>query len=205
MRPALNFLSQIGRKLVTDLMPAALASALVGLIFSRLLAPPAPTENTADMARIVHDAQEIALDYSRKEEDLRRQMAMTTVSVRPTQLVRADASLADAKPALAPAARSAAAKKTERQVASIGKPTAAAEHRQPGEPLALSSFTAGPPASAPAEADNFLEGTMKGLFSIAKRVPHWAGPAADFVLHLPGRAISSRRASPADVMKAEMM
>jgi hypothetical protein len=130
-------------------------------------------------------------------------MAMTTVPVRPTESVRADAGPADAKPAVAAAARSAPVKKTERQVASIGKPAVAPEHRQPGEPLALSSFTAAPPP--PAESDSLLEGTLKGLFSVAKKVPHWAGSAADFVLDLPGRAISARRASPADVMKAEMM
>jgi hypothetical protein len=218
MPSALRFLSQLGRKLMTDLLPAALASALVGLIFSHLISPPAPNENAADMVRIVHDAQELALNYSRKEEDLQRQMAMTTVLVRPVaEPVRADAARTtrdmlpqrDAKPSVAPATRSASIKKSERQLASTSTsklpaaPEPAIEKRQPGEPLVLSNFATVPPA--PARSEGFFEGKWNDIVSVVEKAPHWAGSAAEFVLDLPMRAIHSGKPSPeADFVKVAM-
>jgi hypothetical protein len=184
MPAAFRLLSGIGRKLVTDLLPAALASGLVGLIFSHLVTPPAPSANAADMERMVHDAQKLAQNYTRKEEELRRQMAMTTVLVRPVEPVAAKrdiGSARDAKPTLASVSREAPAKK----LVSPTQPAAtdpAVEKPQPSEPLLLSNFTTIPPR--PAEPENFLAATWHDVVSVVKKVPGWAGSATDFALEL---------------------
>jgi hypothetical protein len=208
MRPALTFLSEIGRKLVTDLLPAALASGIAGLVFSHLLS--APNTSSPEVARMVHDAHEIVLDYSRKEEDLRRQMAASSVAVHPiAQVSDRDAALPrDIKPAVASAPRSASVKRADPKLAGAGasKPSPIPEpviEKQPGEPLVLSNFTTVPPV--PAKSEGFFAGTWKGIASVAKKVPDWAGSAADFVLELPARAIPSRKSSPeADLLKVAM-
>jgi hypothetical protein len=211
MPAAFRLLSGIGRKLITDLLPAALASGLVGLIFSHLVNSPAPHANAADIERVVHDAQEIARDYTRKEEDLRRQMAMISVPVRPVTpaesvTAKQDSGPSrDARPTVASAPREATAKvsaprestakKTEQQLASLAqqKPAFAAapvaEKPLPVEPLVLSSVTTTPPT--PAKPENFLTSTWQGVVSVVKKVPDWAASAADFALELsPTRSIT---------------
>jgi hypothetical protein len=208
MRSALTFLSEMGRKLVTDLLPAALASGIAGLVFSHLLS--APNSSSPEVARMVHDAHEIVLDYSRKEEDLRRQMAASSVAVHPIAQVsdRDAAPLRDLKPAIASAPRSASVKRTDPKLAAAGasKPSPIPEpaiEKQPGEPLVLSNFTILPPA--PGKPEGFFAGTWKGIALVAKKVPNWAGSAADFVLELPARAIPWRKPSPeSDFLKVAM-
>jgi hypothetical protein len=200
MPSAIRLLSGISRKILTDLVPAAFISGLVGLIFSHLVTPPAPKTSATDLERIVYDTEEIARDYSRKEEDLRRQMAMTTVLVLPAAPAESVATnrdigpSRDAKPTVASAPREAPVKKTERPLASAAQQKPAApdpvvEKPQPDEPLALSNFTTIPPA--PAKPTHFFAATLHGVVSVVKKVPDWAGSAASFVLDLPARAIHS--------------
>jgi hypothetical protein len=200
MPPAIRFLSGFSRKLLTDLLPAAFTSGLVGLVFSHLVAPPTPNAGAADIKRMVQDAQEIARDYSLKEEDLRRQTAMTTVLVLPAAPAESGATNRDtwtsrgAKSSVASATREVPAKKTERPLASAAqqKPTAPnplVEKPQPAEPLVLSDFTTIPPASP--KPTHFFAATLHSVVSAVKKVPDWAGSAAGFVLDLPARAIHS--------------
>jgi hypothetical protein len=196
MPPAIRFLSGFSRKLLTDLLPAAFTSGLVGLIFSHLVSPPAPNAGMTDIKRMMHDAQEIARDYSLKEEDLRRQTAMTTVLVLPAAPAESGATnrdtwpSRDAKSGVASATREVPAKKTERPLAGAAQQKPAApnplgEKPQPAEPLVLSDFTAIPPA--PAKPTNFFAATLHSVVSVVRKVPDWAGSAADFVLDLPIR------------------
>jgi hypothetical protein len=209
MRPALTLLSKIGRKLVTDLLPAALASGLVTLLFSQLHnTPPPPNAASTEMARMAHDSREIMLGYTLKEEELRKQMALNAVTVRPVAKPAGTDSVANdrdtpppwnAKPAVAPTTRGAPIKKTEQQVAVVATkpssdPERGIEKRLPGQPLALSNFATVAPA--PAKSDGFLQDKWTDIMSVVKKVPDWAGSATDFVLDLPARALPSWKLSP---------
>jgi hypothetical protein len=206
MRPALTLLSKVGRKLVTDLLPAALASGLVTLLFSQLhnTAPP-PNAASTDVARMAHDTREIMLGYTLKEEELRKQMALNAVAVRPvakpagTESDRDTPAQRNAKPAVAPTTRGAPVKKTEQQLAIVamkpsGDPERGIEKRPPGQPLVLSNFSTVAPA--PAKSDGFFQGKWNDVVSVVKKVPDWAGSATDFVLDLPARALPSWKLSP---------
>jgi hypothetical protein len=208
MRPTLTLLSKIGRKLVTDLLPAALASGLVTLLFSQLhnTAPP-PNAASSEMARMAHDTREIMLGYTLKEEELRKQMALNAVAVRPVAKPAGTDSVANdhdtppprnAKPAVAPMTRGAPVKKTEPQLAIVATkpssdPEQKLEKRPPGPPLALSNFATVTPA--PAKSDSFLQDKWTDVMSVVKKVPDWAGSATDFVLDLPARALPSWKSS----------
>ncbi|MEA2992618.1 MAG: hypothetical protein QOD40_1538 [Alphaproteobacteria bacterium] len=208
MRPALTLLSKMGRKLVTDLLPAAVASGLVTLLFSQLhnTAPP-PNAASTEMARMAHDTREIMLGYTLKEE-LRKQMAMNAVAVRPVAKPAGTDSVANdrdtpsprnAKPTVAPTTRAAPVKKTEQQLAIVATkpssdPEQKIEKRPPGQPLVLSNFATVAPA--PAKSDGFFQGKWNDVVSVVKKVPDWAGSATDFVLDLPARALPSWKLAP---------
>jgi hypothetical protein len=198
----------MGRKLVTDLLPAAVASGLVTLLFSQLhnTAPP-PNAASTEMARMAHDTREIMLGYTLKEE-LRKQMAMNAVAVRPVAKPAGTDSVANdrdtpsprnAKPTVAPTTRAAPVKKTEQQLAIVATkpssdPEQKIEKRPPGQPLVLSNFATVAPA--PAKSDGFFQGKWNDVVSVVKKVPDWAGSATDFVLDLPARALPSWKLAP---------
>jgi hypothetical protein len=196
----------MGRKLLTDLLPAALASGLVTLLFSQLHnTPPPPNAASTEMARMVHDSREIMHGYTLKEEELRKQMAMNAVAVRPvakpagTESDRDTPAQRNAKPAVAPTTRGAPVKKTEQQLAIVaakpsGDPERGIEKRPPGQPLVLSNFATVAPA--PAKSDGFFQGKWNDVVSVVKKVPDWASSATDFVLDLPARALPSWKLSP---------
>jgi hypothetical protein len=194
----------MGRKLVADLLPAALASGLVTLLFSQLhnTAPP-PNAASTEMARMAHDTREIMHGYTLKEEELRKQMALNAVAVRPvakpagTESDRDTPPPRNAKPAVAPTR--APIKKTEQQLAVIATkpssdPEQKIEKRPPGQPLVLSNFATVAPA--PAKSDGFFQGKWNDVVSVVKKVPDWAGSATDFVLDLPARALPSWKLPP---------
>jgi hypothetical protein len=199
----------MGRKLVTDLLPAAVASGLVTLLFSQLhnTAPP-PNAASTEMARMAHDTREIMLGYTLKEEELRKQMAMNAVAVRPVAKPAGTDSVANdrdtpsprnAKPTVAPTTRAAPVKKTEQQLAIVATkpssdPEQKIEKRPPGQPLVLSNFATVAPA--PAKSDGFFQGKWNDVVSVVKKVPDWAGSATDFVLDLPARALPSWKLAP---------
>jgi hypothetical protein len=207
----------MGRKLVTDLLPAAMASGLVTLLFSQLHTPPPPHATSPEMARMVHDTHEIVLDYTLKEEELRKQMAMGAVVARPVaRPAAADAAANDrdtapprnVKSALAPTTHGALVKKADRQPVTgatkpFSDPEQGVEKRPPGQPLALSNFAT--VASVPVKSEGFLQGKWNGIISVVKKVPDWAGSATDFVLDLPTHTLPSWKLSPErNFLKAAM-
>jgi hypothetical protein len=156
---------------------------------------------------MVHDTHEIVLDYTLKEEELRKEMATAAVVARPagwptgTDFAaneRDTPSSRNGKPAVAPATRGALVKKAERQPAIVvttpsTDPEQGIEKRLPGPPLALSKFTTLAPA--PAKSEGLFQGAWNDVLSVVKKVPAWAGSATDFVLDLPARALPSPKLS----------
>lgn len=202
------FLSRFFSRLLYELLPAAIASVIGGMIISHYARPsvatPAAAVETpasAEMTQMVRDEHDLIVSYLKKANETRQRSALAAeqellrskAAEQAAMLAASEAKAAESK-ALAVAARAAA--KPERKVA-LKPPAHSLDKMAAAEPLQLHSVTsaappmqpAGQPSAPPARTvtpaqhddENVVVAKFHDVAALVERIPVWAHSAAEWL------------------------
>ena len=181
-------------KLADDLIPAAVASALAGVLIAHFGWTGTPRANasaaTPEMVQVLRDEHALVLDYLKKDSEARAAAARTADAEFAEMKVRAAREAAERRavatpPVVTTVAALAPAKPARKLAARDAVPL------PPQPPLQLQAMMTPLPA-APVRRDGPVIERVRGMVSAVERIPGWLGNAADWVAELPSKALPRR-------------
>jgi hypothetical protein len=212
-------LSRFYSKLFYELLPAATASAVGGMVFNHYtkapVAPPAAaivSPASAELLQMVRDEHAVFVDYLKKNAETRQQAELAAEQdakrISAAEQAAREARAAETR-ALALAAH--AAEKPDRKLAAK-QPALHPDRAIPSEPLQLHAMAAITAPLQPAAAltappthgdDGFIMAKLRGATATVESIPSWVRSATDwFVGGAPPRPPAEL--SPRNFFKASM-
>jgi hypothetical protein len=189
-------LSRFYSKLFYELLPAAIASAVGGMVFNHYSKAPVATPPVAivspasvEMLQMVRDEHAVFVDYLKKNAETRQQAELAAEQdakrVNAAEQTAREARAAEAR-ALTLAAH--ATEKSDKKLA-IKQPTPHPDKAVPSEPLqlhAMAPVTASVQAAAPLTAppaygdESYIMAKLHGTIATVESIPSWVRSATDW-------------------------
>ena len=200
--------SKFASKFVYDLMPAAIASVIGGLLFTHYglapaAAPPAATQTvaSAEMVQMVRDEHALIVDYLKQDAAAKRAAQLAADAELARHKARATELAADHAVALAKKAAALAAAANAPILAPTLAPKKSAVKepvkelaREPvkqamAPPLQLAAMMNPAPVAPPVQRGNLVTEKMRQMVATVERIPDWVREAANWVAELPEKTL----------------
>jgi hypothetical protein len=189
-------LSRFYSKLFYELLPAAIASAVGGMVFNHYTKAPVATPPvaivspaSAEMLQMVRDEHAVFVDYLKKNAETRLQAELAAEQdAKRISVAEQAAREARAAETHALALAAHATERPEKKLA-VRQPTPYPDKVVPSEPLQLHAMTtvtapvqpAPPLAASPMHrADSVIMAKLRGAAATVERVPSWVRSATDW-------------------------